>query len=217
MKAERGGILFKLAVLMFLAALCGAIYLLRHPILRFAGNSWVTEDPLERADALLVLSDDNFNGDRAARAAQLFQQAMAPVVVASGRRLRSYAGIGELMEHDLEAHGVPKGAILVFAHTAESTREEAEQLRGLASERGWRRVIVVTSNVHARRARYIYRRVFPPQVDVRVGAAADKTFDPDSWWENRTGVKQMFLETVSMTVAMWELRRSERATRQRNP
>jgi len=104
---QRGGILGSLAGLLFIIVFCAAIYLARRPLMRFAGESWVVEDPLERADAILVLSDDNFFADRATRASELFRQKLAPVIVASGRRLRPAAGIAELMEHDLVERGVP--------------------------------------------------------------------------------------------------------------
>ena len=66
---ETGGILIKLAVSLFLMTFFLALYLVRHPIFRFMAESWVIEDPLGKADALIVLSDDNFYADRATRAA----------------------------------------------------------------------------------------------------------------------------------------------------
>ena len=65
-----------------------------------------------KSDAIIVLSDDNFYADRAAHAADLYRHGWAPIVVASGRRLRPYAGIAELMEHDLIERGVPKDKIV---------------------------------------------------------------------------------------------------------
>ncbi len=56
---------------------------------------------------------------------------LAPIVVASGRALRPYAGISEMMERDLETHGVPAASIVKFSHRGENTREEAEALAGL--------------------------------------------------------------------------------------
>src|SRR5207248_1797578 len=88
-----------------------------------AAEYWVVEDPLDKADALIVLSDDNFYADRATRAAELFREGKAPLVVASGRRLRPGAGIAELMEHDLIERGVPKDKILRFPQDGDSTRE----------------------------------------------------------------------------------------------
>jgi uncharacterized SAM-binding protein YcdF (DUF218 family) len=204
-EAERGGILVKLMVLLFFAVFCGVLYLARHPILRFIAETWIVEDPLERADALIVLSDDNFYADRATRAVELFREGKAPLIVASGRRLRPNAGISELMEHDLVERGAPKDKVLRFAHDADNTREEAEALAKLAKERRWHSAIVVTSNYHTRRARYIFRRVFPQDIEVRIASARDGDFDPQHWWEKRKSEKELTLEFAGMAVAMWEL------------
>src|SRR5262249_38783173 len=142
-------------------------------------EEWIVEDPLDKADAIVVLGDDNFYADRATRAAQLFREGKAPLVVASGRRLRPNAGFAELMDHDLFERGVPKDKILRFAHDADSTLEEAEAVAKFAKERKWRRVIIVTSNYHTRRARYIYRHVFPQGVETSVASARDGDFDPE--------------------------------------
>ena len=209
-RGERGGIFMKLLVLLFFLLFCAVLYLVRRPILRFVGESWIVEDSLERADAILILSDDNFYADRATRAAELYRQGMAPIVVASGRRLRPVAGIAELMEHDLIERGVPKSKIVRVSQDADNTREEAQALEKIVLERKWRSVIVVTSNYHTRRARYIYQHVFPRSIAVRVASARDGDFDPERWWEKRKSIKELTREFAGMVVAMWELRgRSE--------
>src|SRR5260370_16525639 len=119
----------------------GVLYLVRHPILRIAAESWVIEDPLDKADALLILGDDNFYADRATRGAQLFREGRAPAIVASGRRLRPNAGIAELMEHDLVERGVPRDKIQRFAHHPDATLHEARPLVRLARERKSNNVI----------------------------------------------------------------------------
>jgi uncharacterized SAM-binding protein YcdF (DUF218 family) len=204
--SERGGALAKLMAMLCVLLFCVFLYLVRHPIFRFVGEAWVVEDALERADAIIVLSDDNFYADRATRAAELYREGKAPVIVASGRRLRPNAGIAELMEHDLVERGVPRDKIVRFVHDADSTKEEAEALTRLVKERKWRQVIVVTSNYHTRRARYIYRRVFPQGVEVRVASARDGDFDPERWWEKRKSIKELTREIAGMAVAIWETR-----------
>jgi uncharacterized SAM-binding protein YcdF (DUF218 family) len=186
--------------------LCALLYLVRRPILRFVGESWIVEDADSKADALIVLSDDNFYADRATRAAELFREGKAPIVVASGRRLRPMAGIAELMEHDLVERGVPRDRIVRLAHDADNTREEAEALTKLAMQRKWHSVIVVTSNYHTRRARYIFHRVFPQGIEVHVASAHDGDFDPQHWWEKRKAIKELTREFAGMAVAIWELR-----------
>ena len=203
---ERGGVLVKLIVSLAILIFFFALYLVRHPIFRFMAESWVVEDPLDKADALIVLSDDNFYADRATRAAELFREGKAALVVASGRRLRPTAGIAELMEHDLIERGVPKDKILRFPQDGDSTREEAEALAKLAKTKKWRTAIVVTSNYHTRRARYIFHHVFPQDMEIRVASAHDGDFDPDHWWEKRKSTKLFVREIAGMMVTIWELR-----------
>jgi uncharacterized SAM-binding protein YcdF (DUF218 family) len=208
--AERGSILVNLIVLLCAVVFLAMLYLARRPILRFAAESWIIDDAAGKADALIVLSDDNFYADRATRAAELLREGKATLIVASGRRLRPNAGIAELMEHDLIERGVPKDKIVRLAHDADSTREEAEAVLRVAKERKWQSVIVVTSNYHTRRARYIFGRVFPQDIQVRVASARDGDFDPEHWWEKRKSLKELTREFAGMVVAIWELRgRSE--------
>ena len=203
--AQRGGILFNLIILLCFVVFCAVLYLARGPILRFTAEAWIIEDPLGKADALIVLSDDNFYADRATRAAELFREGKAPLIVASGRRLRPNAGIAELMEHDLIERGVPKEKIVRLPQDADSTREEAEAVLRLVKERKWHSVILVTSNYHTRRARYIFRRVFPQGIEVSVASARDGDFDPQHWWEKRKSTKELTGEFTGMVVALWEM------------
>ena len=203
---QHGRVRYKLLVPLFLVFLCGMVYLLRHPLLRVAGNFPVVSEPLVKSDAILLLSDDNFRADRATRAAELYRAGWAPRVVASGRRLRPYAGLAEMMQRDLVERGVPADAVVQFAHNAESTLGESLELKDVVAARGWHQVIVVTSNYHTRRARYIFRRIFPADARFRMEAARDSDYDPDHWWETRTGLKLWFREAVAFIVAMWQLR-----------
>ena len=203
---ELGGIVLNLIILLCVVIFCAFLYLVRRPILRFAAEAWVVEDPLDKADALIILGDDNFYADRATRGAQLFREGKASVVVPSGRRLRPNAGTAELMEHDLFERGVPKDRIVRFVHDADGTLEEAQALTRLVRERKWHSVIVVTSNFHTRRARYIFQRVFPLGVEVRIASAHDGDFDPEHWWEKRKSRKELTGEFAGMVVTLWELR-----------
>ncbi len=210
---QRGGIIFKLIVLCAFLGLLFLLYLFRAPILRVAGEFWVVDDGLRPSDAILILSDDNYRADRAARAAELFRDGWAPRVVASGVMLRPYAGISELMERDLTGRGVPRDAVIRFPQTAASTREEAEALLSLVRERNWRRVLIVTSNYHTRRSRFIFSRVFPSTVEVRVVPAPDPDFDPSNWWHTRLGKKYFVYELAAYCFARWELRHTESSSR----
>jgi len=204
--SQRGGIFFRLLFLIAFLAILFVLYLARNPLLRLAGNFWVVDDPPAHADAIVVLSDDNYFGERAARAAELFKAGWAPRVVASGRNLRPYASMAELMDHDLKDRGVPESAIVRFPNRAENTREEAAAVSEFVASHGWKHILVVTSNYHTRRARYVYERLLPAGTSLQVSAAHDSEFDPSGWWRTRLGVKLFFYETGGLLVAIWELR-----------
>jgi uncharacterized SAM-binding protein YcdF (DUF218 family) len=206
---QRGGIFFRLMFLLVFALLLFVLYLIRRPILRAVGDYWVVEDPPSQADAMIVLSDDDFIGSRAAKAADLYHEGRAPLIVASGRMMRPYAGVGELMQRDLTDRGVPASAIEIYRHHASDTIEEAQTLRGLVVQKKWRHIVIVTSNYHTRRARYIFQKVFPLGVQVDVASAKDPEFDISDWWEHKAGLKAFLHELVGMCEAKWVLRHTE--------
>jgi uncharacterized SAM-binding protein YcdF (DUF218 family) len=174
--------------------------------MRFAGEFWVIDEPAAQSDALIVLGGDNYSADRAFHAVELYRQGVAPIVVASGQMLRQNVSLAEIMAHDLQQFGVPAASIVKLSHRADNTREEAVEAAHLIEARHWKRIVIVTSNYHARRARFIYGRVLPANVTVRVSAARDSEFDPANWWHTRLGQKLFFTELVGYVVAKWELR-----------
>jgi uncharacterized SAM-binding protein YcdF (DUF218 family) len=207
--AQRGGIFFRLIFLIAFVCLCFLLYLVRTPILRLAGGVWVVDDPPQASDAIVMLGDDNYNADRASRAAQIFKAGYAPRIIVSGRYLRPYASIAELEEHDLIDRGVPQAAIVRFAHHADNTREETTAISQVLASHGWKRILLVTSNYHTRRSRYLAERVFPPGTVLRVVAAPDSDYDPLSWWRTRNGLKIFAHECAGILVSMWEMRHTD--------
>ncbi len=205
-RKDRGGIFFRLLFLLFFIAFLALLFVARHPLMRFAGEFWVVDEPAAQSDAIVVLGDDNYAGDRSFHAADLYREGVAPVVVASGRLLRRNTGMAEIMQHDLESFGVPTASIVPLTSRAENTREEAGEVAKLIRARGWKRVIIVTSNYHTRRTRFIYGRILPSNITFRVSSARDSEFDPSRWWESRQGQKLFLTEIVGYVVAWWELR-----------
>jgi uncharacterized SAM-binding protein YcdF (DUF218 family) len=210
--SQRGGIIFRLLFLLCFLFLIFLVYLARNPLSHLAGSFWIVDEGPVAADAIVILGDDNYQADRATRAAELMKAGWAPRVIASGRYLRPYASIAELEEHDLVDRGVPQTAVVRFAHRAENTRDESIAISQLISSRGWKRIILVTSNFHTRRSRYVCERTFPPGTVLRVVAARDSDFDPDNWFRTRLGVKIFAHELVGMIVSIWELRHEDART-----
>jgi uncharacterized SAM-binding protein YcdF (DUF218 family) len=206
---QRGGIFFRLIFLIFILVVCAVLYLARVPLLRLAGEFWVVDEPPETSDVIVVLSGDNYDAERATRAASLFKSGMAPRVVATGRALRSYATTTDLMKRDLVEHGVPESVIVPFTHKADDTRDEAAVVSEFVASHGWKKILLVTSNYHTRRSQYIYEHMLPSSDQLLTVAAPDSDYDPNYWWKTRTGVKIFFHELGGYLVALWETKKSD--------
>lgn len=202
---ERGGVIVRLAALLFLALVLVVLFFFRFSLMAAAGRWLVVSDPLAPANAIIQLSGDDYEADRAAHAAQLYKAGWAPVVVASGSQIRPYLSEADLEKRDLEADGVPANAILPLRQHDLYTLQEARDVLVLCREQKWTRVIVVTSNYHTRRSRYIFRHVFPDSIVVRVSPAPDSGFQTDGWWKTRLGTKTFAREYAALCVAFWEL------------
>jgi len=105
-----------------------------------------------KADVIVVMGGAWL--ERPQRAAELFKQGEAPKVLISG------AGDGELNKHYLEQGGVYAAAIRLETNSY-STRENAKFSIPLLRLMGARRVIIVTSWYHSRRALACFEHYAP--------------------------------------------------------
>jgi uncharacterized SAM-binding protein YcdF (DUF218 family) len=82
-----------------------------------------------------------------------------------------------------------------------STADEARALTECMRARGWRSIVVVTSNYHTRRAGIIWRRVIREQklpVKLSMEGVEDPEFTPAGWWRQRQYAKTWLLETTKL-------------------
>ena len=82
---QRGGIFFSFVLLLCFLLFLFVVYLVRHPLLRLAGGFWVVDEGPAASDAIVILGDDNYNGDRAARASEILRAGWAQIGRASCR------------------------------------------------------------------------------------------------------------------------------------
>ena len=203
---ERGGILLWLLLVLFFAIVFGVLYLLRAPLLRGFAEWWVVDEPLEPAQAIVVLAGDNRHGERVRRGVELLQAGLAPRLVLSGTSLRANFSETKLMEQDALALGATPAQLLLAPHDANSTVEEALALQPELAQHNLRKIIVVTSNFHTRRARLIFRSIYQKRAtQVQVSAAPDFRFRPASWWQDSEGFKLLWLELQKSVHSWWQL------------
>jgi uncharacterized SAM-binding protein YcdF (DUF218 family) len=136
----------------------------------------------------------------------LYRSSYAPVIVltreapdggqvALARRSVPFADRAELARDLLQRLGVPPQAIVTLEGPHDSTADEARSFGRLVRTRSWRRVIVVTSKMHTRRARLaIVRALGGTNVTVLMRASRYDDADPVHWWRRRADVRATIFE-----------------------
>jgi uncharacterized SAM-binding protein YcdF (DUF218 family) len=176
----------RIALLVFSGlVLTGAVFHAR--ILGAMGGYLVQADPPQKADVAVVLAGDGW-GYRILAGAQLARDGYVPKVMVSGPD--GYYG-----NHECDVaipfavnKGYPEAYFIHMENSARSTRAEAQAIVPELRRRGYKRVVVVTSNYHTRRAGNIFRSL-APDLTILVAAAPDEYFTPDEWWHNREAQK----------------------------
>jgi uncharacterized SAM-binding protein YcdF (DUF218 family) len=160
-------------------------------ILTSLGGFLVDSQPPQRADLVLVLGGD-FWGDRVLTGAELARHRYAPFVLFSGP---PYSGRpqGELSIEFLVQRGYPREIFQVFANDADSTIAEANALRGELARRHVKRVLLVTSSHHSRRATIVLTLLCPGVRFVSV-PAPDPHYHVAGWWNDDSSRKLFFSE-----------------------
>lgn len=201
----RGGIFAKLLFLIFLLFLLGIAYLAREPILRSVGRWWVVSEEPEKVQVIAVLGGDNAYGERVRKAVELYRAGWGEWLLLSGAVVRSYLPEVELMKREAIAQGVPAERLLTLSSGAAATMEETQHIKAVLTRHGWKRVLLVTSNYHARRVRIIARKIFGEVgIAFRVVAAPDSEFPSDRWWRTRIGQRHLWLETQKVVWTYFE-------------
>jgi uncharacterized SAM-binding protein YcdF (DUF218 family) len=173
-----------------------------------AGRLLQHEDPLQRADAILVLAGARV--ERAMEAVDLYKAGWAPVIVLSGGHVEAaevvlqQRGIrmpreAELLKDVLLRLGVPETAIVLPPDSVDSTAEEANVMRAMVQARHWHRVIVVTSKYHTRRSGFAFRRgLGGTGAGPILRASRYDESDPARWWRRRADVRSVGSEWVKL-------------------
>ncbi len=182
-----GALLWQTRVRALLAAglaLLAAVWLLvvLTPVTRLLARGMVRADVLAPADAVYVLAayvqgDGELGSAALSRlhhGAELVRAGWAPRLLVSNvasRPLHAAAAARALRELGL---AIPLEAL---GPVVSNTHDEARELARLARERGWRRVILVTSPLHTRRAAAVFERA---GLEVISSPASETSYDVEN-------------------------------------
>lgn len=167
---------------------------------------WLTvEDPLEKAQALVVLSGRM--PIRAIEAARLYRAGYAPEIwltrtaePAASLEAIHIAYIGEDFYNTriLMHEGVPENAIRILEEPVVNTADEVRVVAAELGRHGDSRVILVTTKVHTRRVRALWKRLANARMHAIVRASRDDPFQPGHWWRTTADALDVVRETLGL-------------------
>jgi len=172
-----------------LLGLAGAVLVAALLAALFVGRWLVVEDPLQKAQAIAVLTGGM--PVRALEAAQLYRAGYAPRILLThpaepGASMAAlgiaYPGEDAYNAEILVRQGVPKEAIQVLDPPIRDTADEIAAISRFLPAESAPTVIIVTSKAHTRRVRLLWRRLPQTRMRALVHAASDDPFNPRRWW-----------------------------------
>jgi uncharacterized SAM-binding protein YcdF (DUF218 family) len=176
------------------------------------GGFLFSEDALQRADAICVLAGTRM--ERPLEAADLYLEGWAKHIllteempdngiVTLERRGLEFPTTAEIARDVIVRIGVPPSAVEIIPQIHDNTAHEANTFRRVATARGWKRLIVVTSKYHTRRAGFAVRRELSGTgIEVIIRGTRYDRANPDHWWRTRGDVRYATSEAQKLVVYM---------------
>jgi len=174
------------------------------------GARWlIVRAPLERADAIVVLSGSGTLRERVERAARLYAEKRAPkILLTTDNRQGGWSSreqrnpyFHEIAIRQLSRLGVPTENVEVVTPPVDSTWDEATVLRDYAKTHNLRSILIVTSSYHSRRALFTFRNFFAgtdTQVGIDPVETGIQTPRPATWWLHQRGWELVLVEYLKL-------------------
>jgi uncharacterized SAM-binding protein YcdF (DUF218 family) len=189
-------------------ALLGSLFIAGLLVFLNLGRWLVVEDPLQKADAIAVLSGRM--PSRALEAARVYKQGYASRVwlthsTEPGATLQAlsvrYVGEDSYDKQILMHEGVPESAIQVLEPPIVNTADEMKTIGEALRKENQRSVILVTSKVHTRRVRALWNRISAKDGVAILHGVSDDSFDPAHWWRNTSDALDVVREILGLANA----------------
>ena len=155
----RSVVLWSCGLVVLLAAFC---FLFRGPLLTGLATAWIVNEPLEKADAIVVLGGGLET--RPFEAARLYHEGFAPKILLMNVKLSPTTKLGiTLPEQDLTRQAllkkeVPDPDCITIGDGVASTFDESRAVRAWLARTGAKKVIIPTNLFHTRRVRWLFRK-----------------------------------------------------------
>lgn len=144
-----------------------------------AGQFLLVKELPTEVDVIIVLSGGN---GRIEKAVELYKKGFAPRVVISNSS--QLLGDNKDMTQTAILLGIPEKAIIEEKY-AQSTMENAELTHSILRKNGYASAIVISSDFHMRRVKYLFNREFRNSKVALTYVGANSTYRASKWWANR--------------------------------
>jgi len=180
------------------------------PFAAWAGAKFlITESPLDKADAIVILGGSATYKERAHEAARLLHEGRSQLILITNDNMRGPWSSAEQRNlyyyersfDELRNAGIAAQNIEVVMDPVASTYEEAQVVRDYAQQHGLKAILIVTSAYHSRRALWVFSRVFR-DTGIRIGLVTarpgEESPPPATWWLSARGWRLVPTEYVKM-------------------
>lgn len=193
-----------------LAIACVTLLAVWPPCAWAAAEFLIVHEPIEKSDAIVILSGSATFRERAQHAGELFNAGRANRIVLTNDNLKSgWSPVSqrnpyyhELAKEELRRAGVPDANIQIMMVPIVGTHDEALKLKDYCEQQSLNSILVVTSAYHSRRALWTFRKVFndtQKRVGIDPAVAGIETPPTSTWWLHRFGwalVPQEYVKIV---------------------
>jgi uncharacterized SAM-binding protein YcdF (DUF218 family) len=165
----------------------------------------IVRAPLATADAIVVMSGSSAYMERTQKAAQLYREGRAPLVLLTNDQTRGGWSSAlqrnpffvERATDELIKAGVPAEKIKIVPGFADNTRNEALIVKEYVVNEGFQSVLVVTSSYHSRRALRTLQQAFAG-TRTTIGLEPATAMPSVLWWVRPEGWRTVGVEFVKL-------------------
>jgi len=196
-------IVFSLVLLMVM------LYTFRVPELRWFATSLIVEDPLQKADALVVLSGGGY--DRGNEAVKILHAGYTNKVICTGGNpvieLRVFnidTLESDMTTANLKRQGIPD-SMIVELREGTSTKEESDVVVQYCQQHQIKKLMILSSKLHTHRVQEVFKDKLKKQgIEVIVRGAPNSRFDELQWWHYEDGLIAVNNEWLKRLYYWWK-------------
>ncbi|MEK4514283.1 YdcF family protein [Paenibacillus sp. FSL H8-0122] len=158
----------------------------------FVGRFLPLSQTPKQSDIIIILSG---GGGRVEQGVKLYKEGYAPQLLLSNAK-EITGPAGDMRETALSL-GIPESAILT-EDAAESTYQNALFTLPIMKQHGFKSAIVVSSDFHMRRVKFIFDHVYKKSGIELTYIGADSGYNSKAWWSDRYSRETTFNEYIKM-------------------